>query len=240
MLLYYITDRHGFAGTETQQRTALLQRISEAARAGVDYIQLREKDLPSEELGPLAAEAATIVRANSVSTRVLVNHDVNVAIENGTDGVHLPAGDITAFEVRSLWMSKRCDAPVIGVSVHSIGEVRNAEIQGGADFVVLAPIFEKPGTDMRGIGLNALRIACHGDRPPNTAESARPRIPVLALGGVSLVNAGSCLNAGAAGVAGIRLFQQGDVAETVIQLRELSAKTKMPGLAKAKPGRWIS
>ena len=80
----------------------------------------------------------------------------------------------------------------------------------GADFAVLAPIFEKVQTEAKGIGLEALREA-----------SSTDGFPVLALGGVRLDNAGACLWAGAAGVAGIRLFQIRDISETVRRLREM-------------------
>jgi thiamine-phosphate pyrophosphorylase len=89
---------------------------------------------------------------------------------------------------------------------------------------VLAPIFEKSQSDSRGIGLDTLRAACASAIPPEKTESAPAgRFVVLALGGVTVANASNCLQAGAAGVAGIRLFQQGDVGETVRQLRELQA-----------------
>jgi thiamine-phosphate pyrophosphorylase len=103
-------------------------------------------------------------------------------------------------------------APVIAVSAHTVEEVRAAADQG-AKFAVLAPIFEKANTDVRPIGLDALRVAC--------ASTLRAESAVLALGGVTLANAGVCLEAGAAGVAGIRLFQNGDIVETVRRLREL-------------------
>ena len=92
MLLYYITDRKGFPGTESSQRAALLRRIADAARAGVDYIQLREKDLATDELRQLARAVVTAVRDNSSTTKLLINSHADIAIEVGTDGVHLPAG----------------------------------------------------------------------------------------------------------------------------------------------------
>lgn len=214
MLLYYITDRKGLAGTDAQQRSRLLVRIGEAARAGVDYIQLREKDLAARDLEPLAREAVRTVRANSATGKLLINGRADVALASGADGVHLPAGELDASEVRALWMQASDRAPVIAVSAHTIEELRAAADQG-ASFAVLAPIFEKAHTDVRPIGIDALRAAC-ASTPP--AESG---FAVLALGGVTLANAGSCLAASAAGVAGIRLFQNGDVVETVRRLRAL-------------------
>ena len=103
MLLYYITDRKGFAGTESDQRSALLRRIAEAAHTGVDYIQLREKDLSTEELQQLAREAVNAVRANSATTKLLINSHADTAIVVGADGVHLPAGFPPADEIRDQW-----------------------------------------------------------------------------------------------------------------------------------------
>jgi len=213
MLLYYITDRRGFAGTTADQRTALLRRIAEAAGAGVDYIQLREKDLCSREFERLAREAVRAVRDNSNTIKLLINGRADIALACGADGVHLPSGELLASQIRALWMKCCHREPVIGVSAHSSAEVREAKAQG-ASFAVLAPIFEKVQTDVKGIGLDALREAA-GER----RDAAEARFSVLALGGVNLTNARACLEAGAAGLAGIRLFQSGDLLETVRQLR---------------------
>jgi thiamine-phosphate pyrophosphorylase len=213
MLLYYITDGKSFAGTEAQQRARLLARTGAAARAGVDYIQLREKDLTARDLERLAREAVQAIRENSTITRLLINGRGDIALASGADGVHLPAGELDVPEVRALWIRACNREPLIAVSAHTIDEVF-AAANLGADFAVLAPIFEKVNTDVRGIGLDALRTAC--SRPPKQRS-----FPVLALGGVTLENAAACLAAGAGGVAGIRLFQNSDIVETVRRLREL-------------------
>lgn len=222
LLLYYITDRHAFAGDEAHQRRALLQRIAEAAAAGVDYIQLREKDLPTRELERLAHDAVTALRANSSKTRLLINERSDVALACGADGVHLPGNSLPASEVRSLWMRSADRVPLIGTSVHSIADVRYSEAHG-ADFAVLAPIFEKPNIDVPGLGLELLTAACRAAQPPDNTEAApQSSFPVLALGGVSLDNTAACIRARASGVAGIRLFQQGDLAATVHALRRMA------------------
>ena len=219
MLLYYITDRTQLPGSEPEQRDALVKRIAEAARAGVDYIQLREKNLPVRELERLAREAVAAVRENSKLTKLLINGHADIALACDADGVHLPAGEIPASEVRTLWMKRRDCQPVIGVSAHSVEEVRYAEAHG-ADFAVLAPIFEKVQTGARGIGLKVLRSACAGSRPVSNVEAPyQGGFSPLALGGINLTNAHACVAAGAAGVAGIRLFQEGDVFDTVRRLR---------------------
>ena len=96
MLLYYITDRRSFGGTEAEQRAAVLRRIAESARAGVDYIQLREKDLSPCELERLAREAVRAVRDQSATTKLLINTGSDVALGCRANGVHLASGELRA------------------------------------------------------------------------------------------------------------------------------------------------
>jgi len=216
VLLYYITDRKSFGGNEADQRAALLRCVAKAARAGLDYIQLREKDLNPADAELLARQARHLVRENSAHTKFLISTHAEIALSVGADGVHLPAKASPVASVREYWLRESGHEPVIGVSVHTMSEVQQAQL-AGARFAVLAPIFEKVAPHAIGIGLDALREAC-----------CRGGIPVLALGGVSLANAGSCLDAGAAGVAGVRLFQQGNVSETVRALRDLAKNSQQP------------
>ena len=227
-LLYYITDRRAFPGDERSRRRRLLEKIREAARAGVDYIQLRERDLSTRELESLAREAMSIVRESSQlgtenrerRTTLLINSRTDVALAVQADGVHLRSDDISPQEVRAAWIkcgSGKCGAgalardlsppaAVIGVSCHSPEEVAQAAVNG-ATFVVLAPIFEKKDVPAAPVGLPILQRA------------SRANIPVLALGGITLANAHSGLEAGAAGIGAIRLFQDNDIATVVKALR---------------------
>jgi len=93
-LLYYITDRSQFRGDESFRRRALLAKVAEAARADVDYIQLREKNLSARELETVARQVVAVVRENSSSTRLLINSRTDVALAAGADGVHLRADDV--------------------------------------------------------------------------------------------------------------------------------------------------
>jgi thiamine-phosphate pyrophosphorylase len=196
LLLYYITDRGQFAGDEASRRQALLGKIAEAARCGVDFIQLREKGLSARELEALARDAVRTVRENSSRTRLLINSRTDVAIACGADGVHLRSDDVMPGEVRAAWIHSLVATPMISVSCHSPAEVARAAAEA-ADLAVFAPVFEKAGSVAA--GLAALRVAC--EHP----------IKVLALGGITLENARACVEAGAAGVAGIRLFQENEV-----------------------------
>lgn len=204
MLLYYITDRSQFPGDEPTRRAQLLERISAAARAGVDYIQPREKDLAARDLESLAR--AAMQRLAGTPTRLLINSRSDVAIAAGAHGVHLRADDISPAGARRIFAVAGIAQPVIAVSCHTADEVRRAHVEG-ADLVVFGPVFEKSGG--QGVGLDRLRQACTAAGP----------MPVLALGGVTAENAAECVHAGAAGVAGIRLFQGDDVVRSVAALR---------------------
>lgn len=240
-LFYYVTDRTAFGPDEPKRRRRLLEKIAEAARANLDYIQLREKDLSARELESLAREAMRIVdklriENRELRTRLLINSRADIALAVQADGVHLRSEDVSPGEVRAIWKksggekpyvgtaafgcpeariasAKVSQAPVldqaalIGISCHTPEEVAAAKANG-ATFVVFAPVFEKkdaPGAHPA--GLAQLREACKID------------IPVLALGGITLANARSCLEAGAAGIAAIRLFQENNIAETLNSLR---------------------
>jgi thiamine-phosphate pyrophosphorylase len=221
-LLYYITDRTAFAADERSRRTRLLEKISEATRAGVDYIQLREKDLPPRELESLALEAVAVIRKlrtenPELRTALLINSRTDIALAAQADGVHLRSDDISPQEVRAIWKGS-CSAsaparefsprdPLISVSCHSPAEVTKAAAESST-FAVFSPVFEKKGATPAGLTL--LREAC------------RANISVLALGGITLTNARSCLAAGAAGIVAIRLFQENNIAEIVKSLRSKS------------------
>ena len=208
--LYYITDRRQFPGDAQEQEQHLLAKIAECAAAGVEYIQLREKDLNIRALENLALKAMAALGGSR--TRLLINSRTDVALACGAHGVHLPANDLAASEARSVFARAGKSAPVIGVSAHSLSEVASAEAHG-ASFAVFAPVFEKSGSANRE-GLEELRRICH------RAEAAQPPMPVLALGGVTPENAQQCAAAGAAGIAAIRLFQQNNVDAIVKKLRE--------------------
>jgi len=216
VLLYYITDRTQLASDEPSRRTKLLARIAEAARCGVDYIQLREKDLTARDLESVAREAMRAVRDNSATTRLLINSRTDVALAVGADGVHLRADDVSASDTRALLAGLRQRHMLIAVSCHGLTEVVRAEA-GGANFAVFGPVFEKSAGDINAahtaVGLSGVREVCE-----RTALTVK-RLPVLALGGVTVENAAACVKAGAAGVAGIRLFQQSQMADVVRRLR---------------------
>jgi len=208
LLLYYITDRAQFSGTESQRRDRLLKKIAEAAHADIDYVQLREKDLSPRELEALSREAAQLIHGSRCKTGLLINSRTDVALATRADGVHLTSRDVSPVDVKNIWHQAQAPGkPIIAVSCHSEAEVIAAERES-ADFVVFGPVFEKSGAGkIAPAGINQLREAC------------RHNIPVLALGGVTTENAHLCTEAGAQGIAGIRLFQENDIQAVVTKLR---------------------
>lgn len=209
MLTCYITDRALFPGDEHERRGLLLRAVAAASAAGVDYIQLREKDLPGRSLESMAREALRAMRKNG-NTRLLINHRTDVALAVGADGVHLTGRDVSPGEAHAI--AARMNRPdfLVGISCHSVAEVRLAEAEG-ASFAMLAPVFEKTSAGLPGIGLEALRAAVPALRHATVTGDAvdeRPPFALFALGGVTPERAAFCAKAGADGVAGIRLFQQ--------------------------------
>jgi thiamine-phosphate pyrophosphorylase len=181
--------------------------IRETVCAGIDIVQIREKDLTSRQLIPLVEESLNVRREPGMGgARVVVNDRVDVALAAGADGAHLAAHSMPVQVVRRFVPR----AFVIGVSCHSLGEALEAE-SGGADYLVLGPVFETPSKLGHGppLGLEKLRNV-----------TSRIRIPVLALGGITVDRIRPCLDAGASGIAGIRIFQDCEsVRERVRELR---------------------
>jgi thiamine-phosphate pyrophosphorylase len=208
-LLCYITDRRQL------RSVSVAAVIRETVRAGVDLVQVREKDLTSRELVALVAEALRVVRERGLGgTRVVVNDRVDVALAAGADGAHLGAHSMPVQVVRRFVPR----AFLIGVSSHSLAEALAAE-SGGADYLVLGPVFETPSKLGYGppLGLAKLRDV-----------TSRISIPVLALGGITVDRIRPCLEAGASGIAGIRIFQDCEsVPERVRELRAQLEKSRV-------------
>ena len=210
-LLCYVTDRRSLAGSPRLAIDLQLQKIEQAAKAGVDWIQIREKDLSGRELAELVERAMTRVGSGSA---VLVNDRVDVGCASGASGVHLGEHSLPPEEARRL--ASQCrprENFIVGVSAHSLEGAMVAE-QAGADYVIFGPVYATPSKANFGQpqGVQRLQEICK-----------RLTIPVLAIGGITLANAGDCLSAGAAGIAAIRLFQNAaNLDDLVRELRKVS------------------
>jgi thiamine-phosphate pyrophosphorylase len=186
MLRYYITDGRSAGGAGR-----LLGFIETAIAEGVDRIQIREKDLSARELFELTQRVLRLAAGSG--TRILVNSRTDIALAAGAHGVHLPSDSISSQRVRAITPR----GFEIGVSTHSRYEILAAQ-QEGADFVVFGPVFDP-------LSKTPYSTACGVEGLRRSVRDIS--LPVFALGGITPQNAPACVEAGAAGIAGISLFQ---------------------------------
>jgi thiamine-phosphate pyrophosphorylase len=177
--LYLITDRHRTAGRP------LLPLLDRALSAGVKAVQLREKDLDIRSLTELASELLALTRRHD--SLLFINDRVDLVLALGADGVHLRSDSMPVEAARRVLGPDR----LIGASVHNVAEVLKAEADG-ADFVVLGPVYDTLSKRAYGdpIGLSPLEQA-----------SQQSRIPIFAIGGISLSRVHEMRRSGARGVA---------------------------------------
>ncbi|MEJ5172287.1 MAG: thiamine phosphate synthase [Hydrogenothermaceae bacterium] len=177
--LYFITDRKKFKRPFLDQIKAVLDR-------GVRVIQIREKDLPDDELYKLVEDTLEITKGYDV--KIFVNSRVDVAVLLGLYGVHLPEKSLPIKAVKHKFSNL-----VIGKSCHTVkGAVKVQE--EGADYIFFSPVFEVEGKN-KPVGLEGLRELLK-----------KVSIPVYALGGINKANVKDVLNTGVYGIAGIRMF----------------------------------
>jgi thiamine-phosphate pyrophosphorylase len=195
MQLCAITDCKGAA-------QPLLTLVEGWSTGGVDFIQLREKHLSPAALQSLTWEVSA--RIDRPRSKLLVNvstpESAALALGAGADGVHL-AGTPLAGAASSVRKASRSASPIISVPCHSLEDI-DVACGEQVDLILFSPVFGKlsVGFSQPAQGLEGLRLAC----------AAARGTPVLALGGVTVDNALDCVAAGAAGIAGIRLFAGDD------------------------------
>lgn len=203
-LIYPITSGATTAQTtpDSPQFVNILQLVQAAVAAKVALFQIREKSLTARVLYELTARAAEITRGSQ--TRLLVNDRSDIARAAGADGVHLTTHSLPPEVVRRMYGAEF----LLGVSTHSLEAAREAA-KGGADFVVFGPVFETESKRVYGepLGLAKLREV--------TGELHE--FPVLAIGGITLDNVEKCFEAGASGVAAIRLLNDVAALESIAE-----------------------
>jgi thiamine-phosphate pyrophosphorylase len=225
-ILCYVTDRRSLSPTAAGSDSALVEKIEAVAAAGLDWVQIREKDLPGRELAALTREAV----ARRSAARIVVNDRLDVAVSESAGGVHLGEASLPVVDVAK-WVNRSESGVVvsdhgaasqfpvaasgdflIGASCHSLDGAK-AAVRGGADYIFFGPVFATPSKAKFGEpqGAEKLAMVC----------SAVP-VPVIAIGGITLENAGECIAAGAAGIAAIRLFQDAsNPAHVISNLKKL-------------------
>lgn len=226
-LLCYVTDRRGLGEAKPLESLGILaKKIEQIIAAGVDWVQIREKDLPAAELALLTRQslqiAASLSTRASSGTRILVNDRLDVAIAERAAGVHLGEKGLPVAEARRLVNSAQSrqaldESFLIGVSCHSLEAAQSAQ-RDGADYIFFGPVFATPSKEPFGApqGTERLEQVCRA-----------LSIPVLAIGGITPDNAKSSMIAGAAGIAAIRLFQDAhDLTNTVERLRQITTDSR--------------
>ena len=191
-ILCYVTDSVSLSAEDSADLRKMVRKV---AAAGVDWIQFREKIIATRNLLALVRDA---MRATE-RVRVLVNDRVDVALAANADGVHLGGESLRAADVVNWRRAGRAQESFqIGVSCHRLEDIRQAE-RDGADYVFFGPVFPTPSKVRFGPpqGLAKLADVCR-----------HTRLPVLAIGGITLENARDCVHAGAAGIAATRLYQR--------------------------------
>jgi thiamine-phosphate pyrophosphorylase len=181
-----ITDRRRLGGDEA----LLVQRVGEAAAAGVDLVQVRERDMEAGALARLVSRCLDAV--TGTRARVLVNDRLDVALATGAHGVHLRGDSMPAARARTL-------APIgflVGRSVHSVDEAVRVTADGGVDYLLFGAVFatpSKPGHAPAGVRMLA-------------DVAAATSVPVLAVGGITMETAPRLADTGSAGFAAIGWF----------------------------------
>ena len=212
-ILCYVTDRRILSSEDPADALeTLLGKIEQVAAAGADWIQIREKDLSAQDSALLTSQA--LERAAKASagqarpTRVLINDRLDVALAQRAGGVHLAENSLPVADAKRLVDSGSPGKDfLVGVSCHWLGAARSAE-SGGADYIFFGPVFPTPSKAAYGApqGIERLGEVCRAIS-----------IPVLAIGGITRGNIGSCLEVGASGIAAIRLFQDTEDVKSLVR-----------------------
>jgi thiamine-phosphate diphosphorylase len=194
-IIAMVTDRRQSAASQETGLDMVVAAAGRAARAGVDLIQIRERDIDDRSLLALVAGVRNAV--GGTHAQVLVNDRIDLAMASQADGVHLPAQAVAASRARAMVP----EGFLVGRSVHSEPEALAADHDGGCDYLIFGSVFasasKRAGHPVA--GPDALARVC---------ESVR--LPVLGIGGITVERAPEVARAGASGIAAIGLFATAD------------------------------
>ncbi|MBC7796511.1 MAG: thiamine phosphate synthase [Pyrinomonadaceae bacterium] len=204
-IVYVITNGEMTDANFSTDSQKILEIVRAAVKSKVSLIQIREKKLSARNVFEITKRAAEIAKnSNGKSTKILVNDRADIALAANADGVHLTSKSLSAKIIRQNFPQNF----VIGTSCHSVEDVEKSEIEG-ADFATFSPIFETPSKMKYGKpqGLEKLREVC---------ETVK-NFPVIALGGIDILNFSECLNVGAKGIAAIKLFDDSENLREIVK-----------------------
>lgn len=199
LLLYAVTDR-SWLGEES-----LYSQVEQGLRAGVTFVQLREKDLAKDGFLQEAKEIKGLCKQYKVP--FIINDDVDIGLAVDSDGVHVGQEDMKAKDVRQLIGNQK----ILGVSVHSVEQAIKAE-KKGADYLGVGAVFHTSSKDdANEVSFESLKAICEA-----------VSIPVVAIGGISKDNIVRLAGSGIAGIAVISaIFGQADIYKATVELKEL-------------------
>ncbi|WP_304584143.1 thiamine phosphate synthase [Acutalibacter muris] len=202
MQLYAVTDRT-WVGKQT-----LYEQVEAALKGGVTCVQLREKELDEAAFLQEAKDICALCRRYNVP--FIINDNVEIAIACGADGIHVGQEDMAAGEVRR----RVGDGMILGVSVHTVEEARQA-VQDGADYLGLGAVFPtSTKTDVEQMSSETLQTIC------NAVD-----VPIVAIGGINRDNLLKLAGSGVDGVALVSaIFSAEDIEEACRELRALSER----------------
>lgn len=202
MKLYAVTDRKWLKPGEK-----LVDKVEEALRGGVTFVQLREKNMGHDEFLTEALELQALCRRYQVP--FVINDNVEIAMEIGADGVHVGQSDMEAGNVRELLGPDR----IVGVSAQTVEQALLAQ-ERGADYLGVGAVFPTSSKD------DAVEV----DRETLEEICRRVDIPVVAIGGISRNNISELRGSGICGVALISaIFGSEDIEQASRELLDMSS-----------------
>lgn len=198
LLLYAVTDR-SWVG-----RQSLYEQIEDALKGGATMVQLREKNLDRDAFAEEAVQIRELCHRYHVP--LIINDDVEVALESKADGVHVGIEDAPVAGIR-----KRAGSEfIIGATAKTVEQAQAAE-RAGADYLGVGAVFPSPTKK------NAIRITAEELKKICSSVS----IPAVAIGGISLDNISELAGGGMDGIAVVSaIFAAEDIQNAAAKLRE--------------------